>query len=51
MKKALQRATSLFLTVPDSELINPQKTAERLEKLLKGSSVTHIVNISNGILR
>ncbi|WP_242920588.1 NAD(P)H-binding protein [Pontibacter liquoris] len=51
LRKALQPAGSLFLTVPNEHLENPAATAERLGHLLQGSAVTHIVNISNSILK
>lgn len=49
LKGALEKANSVFLTVPDEHLINPAATAKRLANLLKGTAVTHIVNISNSI--
>ena len=50
LKEAFQRAHSLFLTVPDACFADPAATAQRLEKLLRESSITHVVNISNSII-
>ncbi|MFD2513354.1 SDR family NAD(P)-dependent oxidoreductase [Pontibacter locisalis] len=51
LEKAFNKATSLFLTVPDACFSDPAATALRLGKLLKGSKITHIVNISNSIVK
>ncbi|MEJ8803530.1 SDR family NAD(P)-dependent oxidoreductase [Pontibacter sp. H249] len=50
LQQAFAGATSLFLTIPDEHLANPAATAARLGKLLQGTPVTHIVNISNSII-
>ncbi|MCX2742187.1 NAD(P)H-binding protein [Pontibacter anaerobius] len=48
---ALQKASSLFLTVPNDVFSDVSATARRLARLLQGTAVTHIVNISNSIIR
>lgn len=50
LQQAFAGTTGLFLTVPDEHLVNPAVTAARLGDLLKGSTVKHIVNISNSII-
>ncbi|NDK56755.1 NAD(P)H-binding protein [Pontibacter fetidus] len=51
LKEALRKASSLFLTVPDSAFSDLNATAARLARLLKDTPVTHIVNISNSIIK
>jgi len=51
LRKALSKATSLFITVPDEHLADPAVTAQRLKVLLEGTPVTHVVNISNSIVK
>lgn len=51
LQQAFQKANSLFLTVPDEAFADVSATARRLARLLAGTPVTHIVNISNSIVR
>ncbi|AKD03599.1 NAD(P)H-binding protein [Pontibacter korlensis] len=49
--QALQKANSVFLTVPDAAFNDATATAKRLGVLLQETPVTHVVNISNSIVR
>ncbi|MBC5994658.1 NmrA family NAD(P)-binding protein [Pontibacter cellulosilyticus] len=51
LEEAISGASHLFLTIPDKHLVYPAATATKLGKLLQGSGVTHIVNISNSIVK
>ncbi len=51
IKSVLQKATSLFLTVPDNMLLNPETTAAKIKSYIEHSPITHIVNISNCIVK
>lgn len=51
LHQALQKASSVFLTVPDDAFANVSTTAQRLARLLQNTAVTHIVNISNSIVK
>lgn len=51
LSQALSKASSLFLTVPDTAFSDVKATAQRLAQLLQHTPVTHIVNISNSIIR
>mgnify|MGYP005749246267 CR=1 FL=1 len=51
LQGAFAKASRVFLTIPNESLLNPVATAARLGKLLAGSPVRHIVNISNCILK
>ncbi len=51
LQQAFGGAISLFLTVPDEAFADVPATAKRLARLLHGTPVTHIVNISNSIVK
>jgi uncharacterized protein YbjT (DUF2867 family) len=51
LQEALSKANSVFLTVPDTAFEYMNFTAARLARLLKHTAGTHIVNISNSIVK
>ena len=51
LSQAFGKASSLFLTVPDTAFADVKATAQRLAQLLQHTPVTNIVNISNSIIR
>ncbi|WP_439879907.1 NmrA family NAD(P)-binding protein [Pontibacter sp. MBLB2868] len=51
LREAFWSARSLFLTVPDECFADPAAAARRLEELISESNITHVVNISNSIIK
>ncbi|WP_266204490.1 NAD(P)H-binding protein [Pontibacter kalidii] len=51
LHQAFLKANRLLLTVPDDAFTDVAATAQRLARLLQGTAVTHIVNISNSIIQ
>ena len=51
LKQAFAGVTRLFLTIPDEHLVHPAATATRLGRLMQGTEIKHIVNISNCIVK